>query len=136
MLSLGATTLYEQFDPTQTGAEHYAMYGHPFEKSLCHAWSCSPIYLLGRYRAGVRRTGIAYETFEVAPRRGDLHKFDCTVPLPKGEVRVQMDQDSLAVYATAPGGTLIWDGKTYPLEQGKEIRIPDLQKRTETEAAE
>ena len=123
MLDTGATTLYEQFDPTQSGVEHYAMYGHPFEKSLCHAWSCSPIYLLGRYRAGVRRTGIAYETFEVAPRLGDLNEFDCTVPLPKGEVRVRMDQNGLTVCATAPGGTLIYGGKTYELEPGKEIRV-------------
>ena len=54
MLSTGATTLYEQFDPSESGAEHYQMYGRPFEKSLCHAWSCSPIYLLQRYVAGVQ----------------------------------------------------------------------------------
>lgn len=123
MLRLGATTLYEQFDPTQSGTEHYAMYGHPFEKSLCHAWSCSPIFLLGRYRAGVRSTGIAYESFEVTPRLGGLNHFDCTVPLPTGKVRVYMDHDHLSVCATAPGGTLIFSGKTYQLEQNKEICV-------------
>ena len=124
MLKLGATTLYEQFDPTQSGAEHYAMYGHPFEKSLCHAWSCSPIYLLGRYRAGVRRTGVAWETFEVAPQLGDLKMFDCTVPLPKGEVRVRLDENGATVCATAPGGTLLFGGGRYPLEAGKAITVP------------
>ena len=124
MLKLGATTLYEQFDPTQSGAEHYAMYGHPFEKSLCHAWSCSPIYLLGRYRAGVKRTGVAYETFEVAPKLGDLKSFDCTVPLPKGQVRVRMDEGGVTVCATAPGGALLLGGSRYELEPGKEISVP------------
>ena len=61
MLKLGATTLYEEYDPSMKGAEHYAMYGHPYQKSLCHAWSASPIYLLGAYRLGVRNTGIAYD---------------------------------------------------------------------------
>lgn len=27
MLRLGATTIWEQFDPHKTGAQHYAMYG-------------------------------------------------------------------------------------------------------------
>ena len=123
MLKLGATTLYEQFDPTQPGVERFAMYGHPFEKSLCHAWSCSPIYLLGRYRAGVRRTGVGYGTFEVAPKRGGLERFDCTVPLPAGEVRVRMEGERLWVLATAPGGTLLFGGKSYPLEVGKEVCV-------------
>ena len=123
MLRLGATTLYEQFDPNETGPERYAMYGHPFEKSLCHAWSCNPIYLLGRYRAGVRRTGVGYQTFEVAPRLGDLKRFDCTVPLPAGEVRVRMDGERLTVLATAAGGTLVFGGQRLPLQAGQEVSV-------------
>ena len=123
MLRLGATTLYEQFDPNETGPERFAMYGHPFEKSLCHAWSCNPIYLLGRYRAGVRRTGVGYQTFEVAPRLGDLKRFDCTVPLPAGEVRVRMDGERLTVRATAAGGTLVFGGQRLPLQAGQEVSV-------------
>ena len=51
------------------------MYGHPYEKSLCHAWSASPIYLLGNFRMGVQNTGIAYGTFDVRPMLGDLKEF-------------------------------------------------------------
>ncbi len=121
MLALGATTLYEQYDPAQKGAEHYAMYGRPFEKSLCHAWSCSPLYLLGRYRLGVRNTGVAYDSFVVEPKLGDLQSFEGTVPLPKGEVHVSMDKEKVTVLATAPGGTLRMQESEYELPVGKEV---------------
>jgi len=125
MLATGATTIYEQFDPTQSGTQHYAMYGGPYLKSLCHAWSTSPIYLLARYRAGVKNTGIAYSTFEVAPCRGSLNDFECTVPMPTGCVKVSMKGDTIKVYTDAPGGTLVWNGESKPLEPGREevIRI-------------
>ncbi len=123
MLALGATTLYEQYDPAQKGTEHYAMYGRPFEKSLCHAWSCSPIYLLGRYRLGVQNTGIAYDSFMVEPKLGDLSSFEGIVPLPKGEVRVKMDGEKVSVLSTASGGVLRIQGCEYALLQGEEVTI-------------
>lgn len=81
MLEEGATSFYEEYDPEKKGAEHYAMYGNPYEKSLCHAWSASPIYILGRYRMGVRNVDIAYKRFEVEPKPGDLKHFSGRVPL-------------------------------------------------------
>jgi hypothetical protein len=47
MLNLGATSFWEEFNPSKKGTEHLAMYGRPFGKSLCHAWGASPLYLLG-----------------------------------------------------------------------------------------
>lgn len=123
MLEQGATTLYEEYDPKMKGVEHYAMYGNPYEKSLCHAWSASPIYLLGRYRLGVRNTGIGYDTFEVCPQLGDFQSFAGTVPLPKGEVSVRMNPKKVIVKASVPGGVLRVDGKEYLLEPGKEICV-------------
>lgn len=123
MLATGATTLYEEYDPTMTGVEHYAMYGNPFEKSLCHAWSASPIYLLGNFRLGVENTGIAYNTFDVRPNPGDLKGFHGKVPVPGGTVSVSVDQEEIRVYSEIPGGTLYVDGKTYTLEAKKECRV-------------
>jgi alpha-L-rhamnosidase len=48
MLALGATTFWEAYDPTQSGDQHYAFYGRPFGKSLCHAWAAGPAYLLSK----------------------------------------------------------------------------------------
>jgi len=125
MLALGATTLYEQYDPDQTGAEHYSMYGRPFEKSLCHAWSCSPVYLLGRYRLGVVNTGTAYDTYEVRPSLGSLTHIEGTVPLPEGEVNVEAartgDSIRVSVKTDAPGGTLILGERKYTLVPGATV---------------
>ena len=46
MLNEGATTFWEGFDPAQKGNEHLTFYTRPFGKSLCHAWSAAPLFLL------------------------------------------------------------------------------------------
>ena len=48
MLDKGAVTFWEEYNPEETGAEMYSMYGDPYGKSLCHAWGASPIYLVGK----------------------------------------------------------------------------------------
>lgn len=48
MLQLGADTFWEAFDPNQPT---YSPYGNPIISSFCHAWSCTPIYLLHQYYA-------------------------------------------------------------------------------------
>lgn len=121
MLATGATTLYEEYDPAMEGVQHYAMYGNPYEKSLCHAWSASPIYLLGNFRLGVQNTGIAYETFDVRPMLGDLQEFSGKVPVPGGCVQVSMNKKELRVKTDVPGGTLWIGEKKYTLEPGVEF---------------
>ncbi len=123
MLRLGATTLYEAFDPAQAGAEHYQMYGCPYDKSLCHAWSASPIYLLGCYRLGVKNTGIAYDSFEVRPRLGDLKAFEGTVPVPGGSVRVCVNQKEIRIFSDIPGGTLFVGGEACPIPAKRELIV-------------
>ncbi len=72
MLALGATSFWEEYNPTKKGAEHYAMYGREFGKSLCHAWGASPIYLLGKYYLGVKPTSPGYATYAIDPALGGL----------------------------------------------------------------
>lgn len=119
MLKTGATTLYEEYDPTMTGVEHYAMYGNPYEKSLCHAWSASPIYLLGAFRLGVQNTGVAYETFDVRPNPGDLRVFSGSVPVPGGAVEVSVNENEIRVQSDIPGGTLWIGNKSWKLNPGE-----------------
>lgn len=123
MLRLGATSIWEEYDPTLTGVAHYAMYGGKFEKSLCHAWGASPIYLFGRYYLGVHPTSPAYATFDVEPHLGGLGWIDGVVPVNGGEVRVKLDGHRLSVLATKDGGTLRFLGKEYTLEANKELTV-------------
>ncbi len=121
MLRLGATTIWEAFDPTEKGAEHYAMYGQPFGRSLCHAWGASPIYLFGRYYLGVDPTAPGFASFTVAPQRGGFGEIEGTVPVGGGEVYVHLTSASLTVRATVPGGTLLWKGTKRPLVPGETV---------------
>lgn len=123
MIRLGATTIWEGYDPTQSGARHYQMYWQRYDKSLCHAWGSTPIYLFGRYYLGVYPTSPAYETFSVEPHLGGLSEIDGIVPICGGEVKVKLNKTSLSVTATKEGGTLIFNQKTYPLPAGEAVEI-------------
>jgi alpha-L-rhamnosidase len=114
MIDLGATTFWEKYNPENTGIEHYAMYGRPFGKSLCHAWGASPIYLLGKYYVGVKPLQPGYKEFEVKPELGGLEWFESSVPTPKGDIKVYMDKSKISVTATEGEGTLIFKSKTLP----------------------
>lgn len=46
MIRLGADTYWEAFDPDQPD---YSPYGTPIVNSYCHAWSCTPVYLIQKY---------------------------------------------------------------------------------------
>ncbi len=46
MLDAGATSFWEGFDAREKGDERWRFYGRPYGKSLCHAWSSAPVFLL------------------------------------------------------------------------------------------
>ncbi len=123
MLRLGATTIWEEFDPTKNGIEHYEMYGGKYEKSLCHAWGASPIYLLGKYALGVSPTDAGYSKFEVKPNLMCFKHFKGTVPTPKGTVTVTMDKKQITVLSEADGGTLIIGDKKIPIPANEELTV-------------
>lgn len=123
MIQLGATSIWELYDPTESGVQHYAMYGSRYGKSLCHAWGGGPIYLLGRYYLGVYPTSPAYETFEVAPQLGGLERIQGVVPTPNGTVSVEADARSVRVTSSCPGGTLSWNGQKIALPAGETVEI-------------
>jgi hypothetical protein len=103
MLRLGATSFWEAYDPTESGLQHYAMYGRPFGKSLCHAWGASPLYLLGKYWLGVTPAAPGYERYIVEPELGGLKWMKGEVPTPNGNIRVEMSEKEIVV-ETATGG--------------------------------
>ncbi len=123
MLKLGATSFWEEYDPTKTGAEHYAMYGRPFGKSLCHAWGASPVYLLGRYYLGVKPTKPGYAEYEVRPNLGGLKWMEGSVPTPFGAIRVKADETGVEVTSDGGRGVLVLpDGRRLAIEPKKPLR--------------
>ena len=123
MLRLGATTVWEEFDPTKNGIEHYEMYGGKYEKSLCHAWGASPIYLLGRYALGVYPTRPGYEEYCVEPNLMCFKSFKGTAPTPHGTVSVEADEYSVSVFSQLEGGTLLVNGQSYPIPKGEVLTV-------------
>lgn len=123
MLEQGATTFWEEYFPEKSRVENYAMYGQPYDKSLCHAWSASPIYLLGKYALGVRPTAPAYATYEVKPNLMCFGSLEGKVPALDGIISVKMDKESVTVLSELDGGTLVLGGKTYPIEKNKELCV-------------
>ena len=123
MLKAGATSVWEAFDPNQSGAEHYAMYGSPYGKSLCHAWGSGPILLLLRYCAGVEPTAVGAETFTVKPDPGVYQQFSAVVPIRDGTVSVRFENGVVEATATVSGGTLLVNEKALPLPAGETVSV-------------
>ncbi|WP_431210767.1 alpha-L-rhamnosidase C-terminal domain-containing protein [Puia sp. P3] len=115
MLSLGATSFWEQYDPAVKGVQRYGMYGRPFGKSLCHAWGASPIYLLGKYYLGVRPLEPGYQRYEVRPVLGGLEWMEGDVPTPHGNVRVYCSRKEIRVGAVSGTGVLRFGSRTRPV---------------------
>ena len=106
MLNLGATSFWEEYNPTKKGTEHLAMYGRKFGKSLCHAWGASPIYLLGKYYLGVSPTTPGYETYMVQPQLGGLQWMQGKVPTPAGDIELYCSTTQIKIKAATGVGTL------------------------------
>jgi alpha-L-rhamnosidase len=99
MLAAGATTFWEAWDSAQTGAERYAFYGRPFGKSLCHAWSAGPAWLLPMVILGVSPTASGWTSAEVVPQATGLAWAYATVPTPHGPLHVEMERGKVRVRA-------------------------------------
>jgi hypothetical protein len=115
MLSLGATAFWEKYDPTEKGAQHYAMYGRPYGRSLCHAWGASPVYLLGKYYLGVRPLQPGYTKYSVEPVLGGLQWMEGEVPTPHGNIKVYCSKDRIQVGAIAGIGRLRIKSRSLPV---------------------
>jgi len=124
MMKLGATSVWEQFDPNKKGTEHLEMYGMKYGCSLCHAWGAGPIYLLGRYVLGVENTDIAYKSFKVEPKAGKYKRFEGIVPVNGGEVYVEYRENEdgshyVAAKADVEGGVLVFGGKEHKIRKNE-----------------
>lgn len=114
MLKLGATSFWEEYNPAKQGNEHYAMYGRPFGKSLCHAWGASPIYLLGKYYLGVQPVSPGYSTWIAEPVLGGLQWMQGKVPTPDGEIELRCSTTKIEIRSTTGTGVLKFNSKSAP----------------------
>lgn len=97
MLERGAVTFWEEYDPSVPEEEQYDMYGDKFGKSLCHAWSASPIYLLARYFVGLEIIDPVKEEYELHPHLECFDRLDCTLPVGSKNVHVLWNGTELTV---------------------------------------
>lgn len=123
MVTLGASTVWEEFNPKQSGTEHYSMYGVKYAKSLCHAWGSGPIYLLIRFVIGLYPTDIGSKTFNISPNFGKYQKIHAKAPIGDGIVTIDYENGKLNVTSTASGGTLEFKGEKIPLLPGKTVTL-------------
>lgn len=126
MVAEGATTFWEKYEPDMKGAEHYAMYGLPYGKSLCHAWGgTTPIYILGKYILGVRPTAENYARFEVRPctEALGLGAFSGKVPTPHGDIEVSVNGKEVSVLSALDGGTLVLADKSYSIKKNVKLSV-------------
>ncbi|MBB3113730.1 hypothetical protein FHS18_005843 [Paenibacillus phyllosphaerae] len=122
MMDLGATSFWEEYDPSLADDRHYGMYDMPFGKSLCHAWGAGPIYLIGKYYLGITPSSPAYETYRIKPYLGGLQHMKGTVPIGEGQITVEMDLSTIHVETTSGSGVLSFSSKNRPECADGEIR--------------
>jgi hypothetical protein len=117
MLSRGATTFWEQYEP---------------QWSLCHAWSAAPTYDLPAEIAGIRPTQPGFEEFTVDIQPVDLTWFRAVVPTVRGDIAVsyhfRTDQPSVdAMGVAAPLANIspaVTVNVSVPHGTRADIRIP------------
>ena len=135
MLDEGATSFWETYDPKEKYPQRLAMYGHPYGKSLCHAWGGSPVYLLGKYYLGIRPTRPGYESWEAEPCLGGLKWIRGNVPSPNGNIHMEMTERQITIYAEGCGnGNIIFQSKIRPkASYGTPVHMADGRYRLKIE---
>ena len=93
MLERGAVTFWEEYDPNVSREEQYDMYGDKFGKSLCHAWSASPIYLLAKYFVGLQITDPMTGEYEIHPHLEGFGSLCCSLPVRGKQVKIHWDKE-------------------------------------------
>ena len=109
MLSLGATTFWEDFDvrwaenaaridelPVSGKSDVHGDFGafcyRNFRHSLCHGWASGPAPFLSRHVLGVRPFAPGFSVVRFAPDLGDLAWAKGSVPTPHGPIEVELER--------------------------------------------
>lgn len=124
MLKKDATTFWEAYNESDDELEQYSFYNRPFGKSLCHAWSAGPVFLLSSELFGIQCSEIGWKRFIAFPKPMGLEWACVSIPIPNGLIRVWQEKNVFSV--SVPEHTCFdnpFDKKTY---QGPETVIIEL----------
>jgi len=94
-------------------------------RSDCHAWSSSPSIDLESIVCGVKPASAGFAKVRVEPHLGTLDWARCSVPHPKGDIRVDLVKNGAGIKAEIelPAGTpgvFVWRGSEIPLHPGRQ----------------
>jgi alpha-L-rhamnosidase len=109
MLDIGLTTFAENPEPT---------------RSDCHAWSASPLYDVLALVVGIEPDAPGFAKVKISPSLGRLQRASCSMPHPKGELRVSLERrgdDGLEAEVFLPpgvSGTFLWNGREQKIVPG------------------
>ncbi len=127
MLSLGATTFWEDFDiewmkkaapidrfPKEGEVDVHGTYGRycykGFRHSLCHGWASGSTAWLTEYILGIHILEPGCKKIQLTPNLGDLDWAEGTYPTPLGELKVKVWKDETGKTvcdAKAPEGIIL-----------------------------
>jgi hypothetical protein len=106
------------------GLTTWAEWSGPDARSDCHAWGSSPNYELLRTVAGIESLAPGFRRVRIAPNLGKLDHISATMPHPKGEIRLDLQQrgGKLVADVELPSditGNFEWLGRSVALKPGK-----------------
>lgn len=91
-LDRGYSRFPEDIRVGDTPEQQLVFYGRPFGNSLCHAWAgAAPVLGLVRGVLGIWPTEGGHQRCRIAPRLGGLEWARGSVPVPSGDIRVEID---------------------------------------------
>jgi alpha-L-rhamnosidase len=97
MLKKGAITFWEAYEKSDKESEQYSFYDRPFGKSLCHAWSAGPIFLLSLDLFGINCLEPGWKQFSISPISNGLEWANVIIPTPHSAIHISQKKNRYIV---------------------------------------
>lgn len=92
MADAGVDAYWESWDCSEGEDERYAFYNRPFGRSLCHAWSCGPVFLIPGVFLGIEPAEDGWRKIIRSPRCAEFAPdAEVIVPTPDGPKTFKFD---------------------------------------------
>lgn len=85
MADAGVDAYWESWDGSEKGAERYVFYKRPFGRSLCHAWSSGPVFLIPGVFLGIEPAEDGWRRIRRRPYCAEFAPdAEVVIPTPNG----------------------------------------------------